>query len=317
MKIIIDNNILTKDNIKKLKNTNILDYVKANKIQFYASSKLLEQLFPYLLNIDYCSRKEIIDYLFLLLNGTRIFDSIANIANKEIAKARGKYQFIPCSHLKNFHPKILYNQQYLTYIVNELKKEKINQTKYHKEIKLWAIKNRNMIKELSQNKFSDLDVNISNLLTKRHFNNESINVILKIIKNINDTNLSTENKKNKIFENLFFLLMELDFLYQLKNQKKLIKDSSFFETYYSKYNEPSFTRNMIKITLYGFSYKVCQSQYKKKYDEDWINDSSYICNTYFTDALLTNDTKYLKDAFVWLYKDSKQIFTLDEFLEYV
>ena len=314
MKIIIDNNIITKENIEKIKNSNILEQVKSNKMEFFACSKLFEQLFPYLIKLNDEERIATIDFVFELLKGSRIFDSIANIANKEIANARGKIQFIPCAMQKKIIPANLYSKANLTLVMNNLNNNMPDENLAHSEIKQWANKNKAWIKELSGKKFSDLDKNILDILDKRGFDKKAAEAAMRIVKNIDENGLSTEDKKNIIFENLFFLLMEFDFLAQLKEQKKLIKKTSFFKNYYSEYYKPSFSKIMIKATLFGYSYKVCGDQHKKHYDDDWVNDTSYICSTYFADTLLTNDKTYLKDSFKWIYGNQKEIIELDEFI---
>lgn len=314
MKIIIDNNIITKENIEKIKNSNILKQVKSNKMEFFACSKLFEQMFPYLIGLNEQERKETIDFTFELLNGSRILDSIGNIANKEIANARGKFQFIPCAMQKKIIRANLYSKTNLTLAMHVLNNNMPNANVAHSEIKQWVNKNRTWIKKLSEKKFADLDKNISDILTKRGFDNNATNAAIRIVKNVDDNELTTEEKKNIIFENLFFLLMEFDFLTQLKAQKKLIKDEKFFKSYYQQYYKSSFAKIMIKATLFGYSYKVCGNQHKKKYDNDWVNDTSYICSTYFADTLLTNDKTYLKDSFKWVYENKKEIIGLDEFI---
>ena len=316
MKIIIDNNIITEENIKKINEAGIFNKIKENKMEFYASAKLYEQLLPYLLKLNDTKRKLIVDFLYELTGNSRIFDSIGSISQKELDNTRGKYQFVPCAMQKRIIPTNLYSQTNVQTILNLFNRSMPNAKAAHNEIKNWASKNRKFIQDLSSKKISDIDNNITDIMSKRGFDEKSISAAINIVKSGNELDsLSAQEKKNRIYENLFFLLMEFDFLVQLKEQKQLIKNENFYKSYYPQYYKPSFTKTMVKTTLYGYSYKVCGDQYQKSYDEDWVNDSSYICYTYFADILLTNDTKYMKNAFDWIYEKNKEILTLNEFID--
>ena len=86
MDIIIDNNIIRKGNIEKIKKTNIIQKVKNGEFTFYACAKIFSQLTPFLRYTCKSSqeRREVVNFLFELINNNYIFPSIAEIANREI-----------------------------------------------------------------------------------------------------------------------------------------------------------------------------------------------------------------------------------------
>ena len=328
MKVIIDNNIIRHANIEKIKKTNILKKVQKGEITFYACAKIFSQLIPFLRHK--CKnrqiRQEVVNFFFDLINKQYMFPSIAEIANREISMLNtgnlidnfwfDKYTPDQIKNMKNN----LSLQQALDSILeqgeSEFSKEDIKQA--HMAIKTFQENNYNLIKQYCKQTYQNIDNNIRFEAQKIGFDEKNIEAFTNIVKSVDDKNLNNEKRKEKIYKNLFDKLLEYNLLISLKNQivnkekHILLNDVDYINNYYKNYNDVNFTKLIIEATKYGYSYKV--NNPNCGYDDDWINDTSYICCATFVDILLTDDTKYLKDAFKYIWRENKKIMTLDEFI---
>ncbi|MCI1272913.1 MAG: hypothetical protein LKG27_00565 [Clostridiaceae bacterium] len=329
MKIIIDNNIIRYDNIEKIKKTNILKKVKNGEMTFYACAKIFSQLIPFLRYKCHKrkNRREVIDFLFKFINKHYMFPSIAEIANKEISIIKTN-NFIDEFWLDKYNKEKIRNIRKNLSLINcldtAIAQEKQDFTSEdiknaHNEIKNFQVNNEKLIQNYCKNSFESINDNIRTEVEKWHFNEETIQSLIGIVRNIDSTNSNKNEQKKIIYTNLFDKLLEFNLLMNFKNQitsnnkQILIKDIDYINTYYENYNQITFTKLLIEATKYGYSYKVKNPN--KSYDEDWVNDTSYICCATFVDVLLTNDTKYLKDAFKYIWGENKKIMTLDEFIK--
>lgn len=314
MKIVIDNNVLMEKEIEKLKSANIFKFVNSGQYNFHASAQLLNQFLPFLIKKDNTEKKYYLDFLFDLTKNNRIFNNCAEISQKELAQRRGKIQYVPCALQKKMKKENFYNQNILSRAENYLRKPEDYNNILKNEMQKYTDKNLKLINELKSSSYDKIDENIKKVLKPNNYSDKEINAAINIVTcRNNEPNLSKDKKKKIIYESLFELLQEINLLAQLKEQKKLIKDDLFFKNYYKNYYKQSFTKTMIKTILFGYSYKV---KYQNKgYDEDWANDGSYVSYTYFADLLLTNDTKYMKDMFREIYGNTKQIMTVNEFID--
>lgn len=319
MKILIDNNIITDENIVKINNSNIFEQIDKNKMEFFASAKLFNQLVPYLIKTydkeGYKKLTETINFIFKLTGKSRCFDSCQNISQKELKKARGKIQYISCAMQNKITPDkfadINILKQCEKYLSKDFSFDDIK--KAREEILSYEKKNFELIENYKKQSFDKIEVNIKQILEPYKFGSREEQAAINIVtNNVINQSLTKEEKKDIIYKNLFYLLQEFNLLLQLREQNKLIKDNSFFKNYYPNYFQQSFTKIMIDSMLFGYSYKVINNQ--KRYDDDWPSDNCYVCCTYFTDILLTNDRGYIKDVFNHIYQNTKQILTLDEFL---
>ena len=329
MDIIIDNNIIRKGNIEKIKKTNIIQKVKNGEFTFYACAKIFSQLTPFLRYTCKSSqeRREVVNFLFKLINNNYIFPSIAEIANREIEILKTD-NYIDGFWFDKYDEKQLKNiktnlslEKALDTIINQNEQELSAQNikSAHDEIKRFQENNSKQIQTYCKQTFENIDNNIKNEAKKLNFDDKATQALINIVRSIDNPEFNNEERKKRIYNNLFDKLLEFNLLIKLKNQiinqekRILIKDIDFINNFYKNYNNVNFTKLLIEATKFGYAYKV--NNPNKSYDNDWINDTSYICCATFVDILLTNDTKYLKDAFKHIWGENKKIMTLDEFIK--
>lgn len=320
-KIVIDNNIIDFNNIKILENTNIFDLVRTNQLAFFASEKLFNQLIPFLKASTINERKTIVKFLKKLIGNSRLLDTVKNISQREIKNQHDKFWFIPSKTQKQINYSELLSDNILDNILSNSEKALpfSNEKQVHDEIIKYMNNQRKIINDYTKKSYKDIDKYLQTAMQEKEFDAKTINAVLNIVKNFNNADLSTEEKKKQIYENYFNLMVEFSLLSQLREDGRLISDKSFFDKYYNNYYTIAqiypFTKKMIDLTLYGYSYKVIGEE-NPKYDKDWSNDNSYLCYMHYADILLTNDKGYMKNAFNAVYSETeKEILTLDEFIK--
>lgn len=319
-KILIDNNIIDFKNIEIMKNTNIFELIRTNQFTFFASEKLFVQLVPFLKKCAICERKNVINFIEKLTDKNRIFDTVKNISQKELNKQEGQFWFLSTETQKKINYSALLSDNILDSILLDFEKDFSSQNEKvaHSKIIEYMDEQRRIIQEYSKKSYKNVDTYLTNAMKDRNFDEKTINAVLNIVKKCENEDLSTEEKKKQIYKNYYNLMLEFSLLLQLRDDGKLISDKNFFDEYYKNYYNIAqiypFTKKMLKITLYGYSYKVVGED-NPKYDKDWSNDNSYLCYMTYADILLTNDKGYMRSAFNSVYSGTgKEILTLDEFI---
>lgn len=307
MKVLIDNNIFDFVNYKKIQNSNIYKLVEGKKINFYFSCKFFEQFIPFLSKLKHEERENFINLVIKLNNENRVFDTLKNIANNEFSE---KTTFENTPFLSTSESKRYMSRDFLLSCRN-IQNNEINTLSIHSKLK-----NKMCSIRATFDKCKKLSIE-----NAKQFLGESMNAYEKDcfehIWNLADAISDSSVSKNEtLLKELFFIYTEKQIIDLLQKENKIISDKNFLNTYFEKYQEESFSRTLIKSIIYGLIYKILKND-NNKYDYDWVNDNCYICYSYYTDILLSNDTKYMKSAFEYIYRvhKAKEIITLDDFID--
>lgn len=291
MKILLDTNTIEEKTFDLFKQNNIFDLVKRNKMNFYSSDVLLGERFYNLYQYDTDLYKKLLD-LTLLYTDERIFAPIGDILKKELHPKfkKSKYWFIPISKANEFKNKLLTSDIHIRTIQrfsNNYNKQKTNYSMYKQLIEDRKI-NSSRLKDISR---VDLQNFIKRFVSDFFIDETLKKIILEDIHRISDK----QEQLNRLFHYNCSISLSVVLEAPLNNFKF---DNTYFELFLKTLTYPIDNPN---------------SPYDKNF-----NDNSYLCYMKDLDILISNDTRYLKSCFKYIYRNTnKKIMTVEKFIEYI
>lgn len=310
MKILLDANIITLDNIHLLLSNKIKKLISSNQLTFYLSVELLLQRFIPLIHSKPSEYERLIIGSFEVCD-ERIFTSIEYLLQKELRdNIKGKYYF--CSLTQG---KILRNNF-------------LNKTIGKNEIE--HVKNSLAIKEIARKKNIELNKTLINsdltILKKgsspyliddwEQQTDKLYQDFPDYLNNIHNY-IKEETLKYKTANNKILYKHFVESILRVWNAKTIIKtvlnkeEDTFKNWFYNRSRFPYLT-NFLEAMVFQSTDNIVGKHIG--FDKDADHDNVYICYMTDLDILLSNDTKYMKKCFNYVYKDTKQILTMDELL---
>lgn len=314
MKILLDTNIVTPENIKLLKNPKIKSLIINNKLSFYLSFEMLVQRFFPMQFKRPEEYNDLLNDLFEICD-ERIFTGIKQLLPKELhyKDRRGKYWFCNLVEGRNLKYNLLKKRT-----DNSIKDvERLpNLKKMGRKMNIGInseLLNSDLIKIKKKGHspyiIDDWESTLGELC-------EGFPYYLKSIQPY----INEEIKKYQSEEKRILYKHCVESVLRIWSARTTIikllgkTEEEFINWFYNRDNFPYLTR-YIEADVFQSTDNIVGEH--TGFDQDAEHDNVYICLMHNLDILLSNDTRYMKKCFKYVYGKSKIIMTMEEFLALV